>query len=282
MRNLTVPEVEVSSVYDACVSGVGDVSKRARFNSYRPQIVALSNEYIQRANASRIYEFQPWLGVQNPGVPVTKDELKKLYVEQMAKAGRPGRPSYEALKMTTRLCPFCGISSVRTLEHHLPKAHYPDFSVTPFNLIPCCRDCNTEKRDALITTVEEQKLHPYFDIVMNLRWLFADIIIEGTDVIAVYRTSAPEDQPESIKFKIGSHLDTYDLGDRYSDLANGEIESLKIEMRESYEAGGEDSIRNQLIERADSSSGFQLNHWKVALYEALAASEAYCSGQFLR
>mgnify|MGYP000080976414 CR=1 FL=1 len=282
MRNLAVPEIEVTTVYDACVSGIGAADKRARFNSYRPQIAALSSEYIQRANTSRIYEFQPWTEDSKTGVPVSKKELKKLYVEQMAKLGRPGRPSYETLKMTTRLCPFCGISSVRTLEHHLPKAHYPDFSITPYNLIPCCRDCNTEKRDALIRTAEEQKLHPYFDVVMNLRWLYADIVIDGGDFIAVYRTAAPDDQPVSIKLKIDSHLVTYDLGDRYSDLANGEIESLKIEMLEVYQSGGPDTVRRQLLERAESSAGYQLNHWKVALYEALANSDAYCSGQFLR
>lgn len=279
MRNLAVPDIEVTTVYDACVSGIGAADKRARFNSYRPQIAALSSEYIQRADISRIYEFQPWTEDSKTGVPVTKKELKKLYVEQMAKAGRPGRPSYEALKMTTRLCPFCGISSVKTLEHHLPKAHYPDFSITPYNLIPCCRDCNTEKRDALITSPEEQKLHPYFDTVMHIRWLYADIVIEGGDVIAVYRTTSPVNQPDSIKFKIQSHLETYDLGDRYSDLANGEIESLKIEMLEAYRSGGADTVRRQLLERAESSAGYQLNHWKVALYEALAGCEAYCNGQ---
>ena len=282
MRNLAVPVIEVTAVYDACVSGISAEEKRARFNLYRPQISVLSNEYLQRVNTSRIYEFQPWTGDQKVGVPVTKTELKKLYVEQMAKAGRPGRPSYETLKMTTRLCPFCGISSVRTLEHHLPKAHYPDFSITPYNLIPCCRDCNTEKRDGLIASPEEQKLHPYFDTVMHIRWLYADIVIDGGDFIAVYRTAAPADQPESIKFKIESHLETYDLGDRYSDLANGEIESLKIEMLEAYQSGGADTVRRQLLERAESSAGYQLNHWKVALYEALAACEVYCCGQSFR
>lgn len=279
MRNLAVPEIDVTSVYDACVGGIGTQEKRTRFNSYRPQIAALSSEYFQRANTSIIYEFKPWAEDRKAGVSVTKDELKKLYVEQMAKPGRPGRPSYETLKMTTRLCPFCGISSVRTLEHHLPKAHYPDFSITPYNLIPCCRDCNTEKRDGLIASPEEQKLHPYFDTVMNIRWLYADIVIDGGGAIAVYRTLSPEDQPEKIKFKIEGHLETYDLADRYSDLANGEIESLKIEMLEAYQSGGADTVRRQLLERAESSAGYQLNHWKVALYEALAACEVYCSGQ---
>lgn len=279
MRNLAVPVIEVTAVYDACVSGIGAEEKRARFNSYRPQIAVLSSEYIQKANTSRIYEFQPWIEEQKAGVPVSKTELKKLYVEQMAKAGRPGRPSYETLKMTTRLCPFCGISSVRTLEHHLPKAQYPDFSITPYNLIPCCRDCNTEKRDGLIASPEEQKLHPYFDTVMHIRWLYADIVIDSGDFIAVYRTAAPVGQPASIKFKIEGHLETYDLADRYSDLANGEIESLKIEMLEAYRSGGGDTVRRQLLERAESSKGYQLNHWKVALYEALATCEVYCSGQ---
>ena len=42
-------------------------------------------------------------------------------------------------------CPFCGgISNPSQIDHFLPKSRYGHFSVFPYNLIPICKDCNTE------------------------------------------------------------------------------------------------------------------------------------------
>ena len=43
-------------------------------------------------------------------------------------------------------CPFCGIGTVSTLDHYLPKSKYPALAITPKNMIPACRDCNWERK----------------------------------------------------------------------------------------------------------------------------------------
>jgi hypothetical protein len=70
-------------------------------------------------------------------------------------------------------CPMCGSSNVRTLEHYLPKASYPEFYVFSLNLIPSCSTCN-QKRGNLANApgVLEPLLHPYFDgNILNLHFL---------------------------------------------------------------------------------------------------------------
>jgi hypothetical protein len=43
------------------------------------------------------------------------------------------------------LCPPCGRGSVATLDHHLPKTRFPEFSAFGPNLVPACDNCNRAK-----------------------------------------------------------------------------------------------------------------------------------------
>ncbi|VEI46040.1 HNH endonuclease [Actinobacillus equuli] len=62
-------------------------------------------------------------------------------------------------------CPFCGgIGKPTQIDHFLPKSRYGHFSVLPENLIPVCKDCNTEyKKEFYPTEKNKQLIHPYLD-----------------------------------------------------------------------------------------------------------------------
>lgn len=51
----------------------------------------------------------------------------------------------ELLALGRRGCPYCHAANAPTLDHMYPKASHPRLAVTPRNLVPCCRDCNTER-----------------------------------------------------------------------------------------------------------------------------------------
>ncbi len=278
MRKIPKPTVDVSLVYDACLSGIGNVDKQSRFVSHKGNVLYAASEYEKKAFDSEIYQIKAC--DECITVPlVTKDEQKKLYVEQMAKLGRPGRGYYDILRGAARLCPFCGISSVRTLEHYLPKAQYPDLAVVPVNLIPCCRDCNTEKLDAKIDGIEDQNIHPYFDDFTQEQWLFADIIdLYGPSV--VFRVKPPAAWSSKSQYKVMNHLTTYSLDERFGDLGNGEIEGVRKEMTDLFDDAGSQAVKTQLEERAASYAERNLNCWQMALYQALANSNYYCQGNF--
>jgi hypothetical protein len=76
---------------------------------------------------------------------------------------KPARTIYDSLLNSAKeKCPFCGgIGTPRNLDHFLPKAHFPQFSVLPRNLIPACRDCNMDgKGHAFATNAEDQIILP--------------------------------------------------------------------------------------------------------------------------
>lgn len=60
-------------------------------------------------------------------------------------------------------CPMCGSPNVGTVEHYLPKAPFPEFSVFSFNLVPSCNVCNQKRGSKHANGVAEKLLHPIFD-----------------------------------------------------------------------------------------------------------------------
>ncbi len=44
-------------------------------------------------------------------------------------------------------CPLCKTTIPSTFDHYLPISFFPEFSIHPLNLIPCCSTCNTTKNN---------------------------------------------------------------------------------------------------------------------------------------
>jgi hypothetical protein len=70
-----------------------------------------------------------------------------------------------------RVCPMCGSLKTTSLDHVLPKEHYPEFSIFSKNLVPAC-DCNTKRKtDTRNLATGARVLHPYFDAALSHRQL---------------------------------------------------------------------------------------------------------------
>ncbi|UQC70103.1 hypothetical protein C0560_04610 [Lelliottia sp. AC1] len=61
------------------------------------------------------------------------------------------------------LCPYCGVSPCRTLDHYYNKALLPQFSFLPENLIPCCGDCNKDKGSKKSFSKWRRFVNPFYD-----------------------------------------------------------------------------------------------------------------------
>ncbi len=64
-----------------------------------------------------------------------------------------------AAHQKARICPFCGLSKLKTSEsinrdaydHYIPKAFYPFISINFNNLFPICHECNSDEKKATDT-----------------------------------------------------------------------------------------------------------------------------------
>lgn len=64
-----------------------------------------------------------------------------------------------------KCCPMCGSPVTGTLDHYLPREHFPEFSIFSRNLVPACSACNSSVKKELFQgpVCPERFLHPYYD-----------------------------------------------------------------------------------------------------------------------
>jgi hypothetical protein len=193
----------------------------------------------------------------------------------------PGRDVYDKLMSLAYYgkCPLCGQRDVSTLDHYLPKAHYPALAVAPLNLVPACKDCNKAKLASLPASAEEEMLHPYFDDIDGDRWLYADVV-EGAPAALRFRVDGPDDWDDILVARVTLHFETLGLGPLYAAQGADELLNIRHQLQTIFNAGGEQLVRDELLTRAESSRTARLNGWRVAAYEAYAQSDWFCAGGF--
>lgn len=276
MRVITKPTIKPSLVYSKCLNAIGNRTTRDKFRSVKPYIKAQSKVYDTKALVGNLYTISVHDNVN--GILTASDMKKVLYSQQMV-AKPKGRKIYDKIMSLAPLnrCPFCGIGTVTTLDHYLPKSEFPTFSVLPYNLVPSCKDCNTGKLAGYATTKEEQALHPYYDDFMNEQWLFARV--EETSPVSVsFFVDAPSEWDTIDRSRVEAHFIEYNLAKRFSIESSNELANLKQAFT-LFPLEQEDR-KNELNKKAIVSKSIYLNSWESALYQALAESNWYCDSGY--
>jgi len=278
MRKLEMPIEDPGQVFLICISRVSDAELKARLTCVEADIVNASMEFVNAVSTSALHTLPRQEGIN--GI-VSNEEMSDVYTKRMAKKGQPGRPIYEKLLAAPAFgqCPLCGQRIVSTLDHHLPKAHYSALVVAPVNLVPSCADCNKAKLAATPNVQEEQTLHPYFDDIEGVSWLYADVI-EATPPALRFFVHAPECWDELMLERVSYHFRVFKLAELYTKHAAVELVNIRYALNRLYEEAGRDGIKTHLLEQAGSREAAHINSWQTAMYKALAASDWYCNGGF--
>ncbi|WP_155758791.1 hypothetical protein [Vibrio splendidus] len=282
---MSKPTADVRIFSKLCISGVGDKNKKTRLYNYINHIIFESKLYEDNSCRNELYKTVKRFELikKQPTVDyVSKSDLKDIYTYQMAKKDRPGRKLYDALMKVplNKRCPFCSVGRVKNLDHFLPKSPLPIFSILPINLVPSCRDCNQDKSDGLSTKERDQTLHPYFDDVSYVQWLYARLI-KGNPIVIDYYLEPTMLEDESLELKVQAHFEAYDLADIFSEMAAEELNQIYFESRRIFLECGCFELKNHLVQKKESFLKNYKNSWQVALYQSLAQSEWYCSGKFI-
>lgn len=84
-----------------------------------------------------------------------------------------------------KVCAMCGSFGSETLDHVLPQAEYPEFSVLSSNLVPAC-PCNSKRSNTAKGAVPgERVLHPYFDRCLSNRLVVMQIDGAPEEVVLI-------------------------------------------------------------------------------------------------
>lgn len=282
MRKLPLPSDENGNVYDAgevfsrCIARIRNADLRSRLASVKEKVSASASEFDEAARNAKTYTLSR--GDDLDGI-VTDAEMVAVYDDRMVK--NSGRDVYDRIFLADRtpVCPLCGVLEPKTLDHYLPKAHYPTLTVAPNNLVPACYSCQNAKMDAFPASAGDQTFHPYFDDFESRLWLNGEVV-ETAPAAILFSVGIVPDWDEMKIERAKSHLAQFGLYHRYAVYAASELGEIRHLLRDLLQRGGESEVRQYLERKARSAAAFRLNYWKTALYSATARSSWYCRGGF--
>ena len=269
MINLPKPQFDVETVFGECISLVKNADVKEKYTQCLDLLKLAETDFINRFPLNEIYLIQ-----RNDNITdeIGKDQMVKVYNYRMLNPNQAGRPYYDKLISLAKdgKCPYCAIRDADTIDHYLPKADYPIYSVTPIVLVPCCTLCQ-DKTIPYPTSEENQTFHPYFDEIENENWIKANVI-NTNPITFSYEINPPEEWPDILKKRAFYHFESYKLDELYSNHANEEYRGRKRYFSKLYTNGPEELI-DFLFESYDSYLELGCNSWQAMMYKSLAESD---------
>jgi len=268
------------------MDGVGPTAIESRYRDNLPPCAPIENDYVAKAAAGELYLLPRIPSLQGVDQSVfgdlRKSHLVNLYERYLRPEGKPGRDIYQQIKVSANgKCPFCGgIGHVRTLDHFVPKANFPTYSVVPGNLVPCCRDCNSDKLNSYPDEMAAQVLHPYFDDqkYFSEQWIFARVI-EANPPVVEFFVQAPENWDVVERQRVEAHFREYGLADKFGIEAAADLPETIHSRTTSLRDFSADEFSNYLLEKSQTLT-LPINNWRRVMFLALARSDWFCSQEY--
>lgn len=158
MRRINMPVFAMSDVYNECCKTIKPGDRKNRIDSYIKILVSAELKYDELMKRESLHFFRESL----PETEFVDKDMLFMYEDKMRDGNEFCRQYYDDLRETTKICPFCDIDSVSSLDHYLPKDNFPSLAITPLNLVAMCTECNSKKGEYVDETGNEQILHPYY------------------------------------------------------------------------------------------------------------------------
>lgn len=248
-----------------------DSSYKTRVSSYNDDVEAQYNIYLKNFNANTLENISPH------GFGETeKNTLLKLY-------------SYKAnllqklkIKLTTikgkedNSCQYCTLGEVGSLDHILPKGTFPEFSVNPKNLFPCCSKCNSKKGEDYTSGGIRQYLNLYLDKLPEEQYLFVSIDDSGDTIKLMYYLENINNIDTKLFQLINNHYTNLDLLNRFNENSHNVISELVSSINEIKEHLNLSTVK-QIVESQCEKEKliYGYNFWKVILKLALVNNDNF-------
>lgn len=270
MKKIPNPTQESFDVlFGACVEGKLQKAKNILVGSFG----AVSKYCKSYSDLAANFELYKLSKLPETALPDgAKAELNKLYEERFTRDTSPGRKVYDNILLANKcICPFCAHGRSWTVDHFLPKdeARYPELSVFPENLVPCCRDCNSFKGTYFGEVECEQLLHPYFDDPDHITWLEAKLHYSGNgENLTVTYYADPNTDDLVLSARIQTQFARLRLNELYSAQASSELVDLGATFLNLKMKKGKLAVVERIKEDYDAFSSQKRNSWKTALFRA--------------
>lgn len=204
--------------------------------------------------------------------------LHKTY--KVIRSGRLRSEGSAILSLSLKCC-LCGHRDTSELDHFLPKSIYPEYSVLPTNLVPCCSVCNNLKGDKVSDSLGPLFVHPY-SVLFNSTTPFLHVSLSFEPHLSLkYSVQSSSSLPEDLISPLRRQFEFLRLGELYETQAIEEVAEQARGLHELHGIGGASRVADHLARASRSiRARLGINHWKPVALAALAGSLEFCDGGF--
>lgn len=284
MNKVNFPDINFDEILSTCLLSVGNRSK-----NYKEKFIRASNlikiewESFENKLSQKRLHLLKYCKLREPNQiiisDITKQEFMDLYSKHMLKEKSEARKIYDLLRASSNgICPLCGISGVRTLDHYLPKSRYPALSVNPKNLVPACENCNTGKSSNIFLSEGDRPLYPYGDDrkFYTTDWIKAEIIKDGFLTFEFF-TNPPQEWSLIEKNRVKKHFEEYDLSTKYSLNSAQFVTTIMSDIKKILYNGNFMDVQEHYT---NLISVVPVNSTLRIMYKAIVSDRDVCEGHF--
>lgn len=272
MIKIPKPQISLDNILHNCTYNMQN-PRKGRINSVKSTIIAESVKYDELAEKGELYTLNEHTSVNSIA---TKDDMEALYTQKFVPKMEENRKYYNQIILLApnNKCPYCGQNIVKTLDHFLPKSKYVTYTVTPYNLVPSCSDCNKHKLTSTFNDYTEQPLHPYYDNFDDEIWLKAKLI-ESEPISFQFYAEPPNTWNDIKKKRIVNNFNNLELNETYKIHAAELYYTCFNRIKKLYKIGGKSLAIERLEEYIEDELTLRNNSWKSAMYRAIIECDWY-------
>lgn len=274
MKKIKYKKLKYQNILIKCVEGIQDSFLQQNVYGNIENFQMISDEYKNLAEKQELHN-----SIQ--GVINNFSYENMIFLYGKLRDSTHSRTYYDKIISSSSICPYCGVGTSSSLDHYLPKKYYSMYSIDPYNLLPCCSDCNRKKGEYK-QLFGEQTLHPYFDNFSNERLIFMTVKEHEGNIAFGFELKTPFDLSHQEYTKYSIHFDVLKLEKLYITQAASELHSQIHNLKKLHAKGGKVAVFENLTDIYETNFLAEVNSWKTAMYDGLRNSEWFCdTGLFI-
>lgn len=262
MKKLSLPLMDVSEreIYEKCANALENKTA-----------LGYLEEAVKSANVYEIYV--PKDIIHFPQYDIKdgdEKEIKKVYTYKFAPQESVGHDYYKAIMSNANgVCPICGGTKLKNLDHYLPKTKYPLLCVTPANLVPTCRDCNMDKKDIFEMDYYSIPFNPYFDVMKDV-WIECNVDFNADKTFVItYYNGFDKLKDESMWNKYEVHMKVHDINATFRARSHEHLNNSRGFYQRLLKKCGKKDVMEDIQEQRISYEQNDKNSWGSALFREL-------------
>ena len=274
MKKIRKPDNDIEPILNNCIMRMKN-PRKGHIELVKEKIIEKTIEYDDLATIGKLYTIPEHDNVESIA---TKDDMVALYKQKFVPKEEPNRKYYDKILLSAPngKCPYCQQNIADNLDHFLPKTKYATYSISPYNLVPSCSECNAGKSASTFSSYSEQPFHPYYDDFDDCIWLKARLI-ENEEVSFYFYADPPEilGKVKCERIRRSFSKEGFGLNDIYKVHAAEVYQSCFHRIKILFKRGGKQLAVDRLLEYIEDEQSISINSWKAAMYQAMIDSDWY-------